>query len=236
VFIPKSSIVETGYAQLGEFILSSNGDFYKGFYHKDNQGRYWTGEEHTDSSLLLIENFRNRSETLTINDIAKNNQISRGFTEQFKDNLDTDLYKGEFIFPVEEDYNRGYYIRYIIQLKAAIEPKPIELTKEKALTLSSNNSSITHTGNGKLIITSTNGNIDFDCDVNFNQQTTISQGISLDGIGNITQGSEDNIIKYFYMKNSLDNTKHWRIYADLEGNLNFEKFNGTNWINKLQLN
>ena len=112
----------------------------------------------------------------------------------------------------------------------------IELTKEKALTLSSNNSSITHTGNGKLIITSTNGNIDFDCDVNFNQQTTISQGISLDGIGNITQGSEDNIIKYFYMKNSLDNTKHWRIYADLEGNLNFEKFNGTNWINKLQLN
>jgi hypothetical protein len=51
-------------------------------------------------------------------------------------------------------------------------------------------------------------------------------------IDNLTIGNSDNTINYLYLKNSSSNTKHWRIYVDASGNLNFDKYNGTTWVNK----
>ena len=47
MYISSSQIVETGYTQGNQFVISYNQQSYKGFYHKDNQGRYWSEKEHT---------------------------------------------------------------------------------------------------------------------------------------------------------------------------------------------
>jgi hypothetical protein len=51
----------------------------------------------------------------------------------------------------------------------------------------------------------------------------------------ITMGNSNNVIDYFYFKNSTDNTKWWRMYVDVDGNFNIDRYNGTTWVNKSTL-
>jgi len=126
MYIPSSNIIETGYSQPGRFILSSNKLSYYGFYHKDNIGRYWSGEIHDDNSLLLRSIISEKP--LTLDKALKNNQISYGFTKHYDISTAPTLYKGDFIIPTEEEYNNGYFTRYIVQLKSSQLPYIVEIT------------------------------------------------------------------------------------------------------------
>ena len=127
MFIPKSNIVETGYDQGDRFTILSNGKSYKGFYHKDNTNKYWSGQEHTNESILLLE--QNTIKPITLEDLNKKNPISYGFTKHYDFNLNTTLYKGNFVIPTDDDYNKGYYMRYAAQLKLSKNPYIVELSK-----------------------------------------------------------------------------------------------------------
>jgi len=128
MYIPESYIIETGYSQGDDFLISDSSQPYKGFYHKDKQNRYWSGEKHTDRSFLLTRVTANSD--LTLDNVVKNNYISGGFARRFSDDLNVPLFKGTTRIPIEEDYIKGYYTRYFIQLKASINLYIVEISKE----------------------------------------------------------------------------------------------------------
>jgi len=127
MYIPQSNIVETGYDQSFRFNISDSGQPYNGWFHKDGQGNYWSGETHTESSYLLIDTRANI--VVTIEDTLKNNQTSFRFTKKFTNNLDTPLFKGDLVIPTEDNYTKGYYTRYVVQLKASVEPYIVEINE-----------------------------------------------------------------------------------------------------------
>jgi hypothetical protein len=140
MYIPISNIVETGYTQGSQYTLP-DGSNYKGFYHKDNVGRYWTGKEHNMSSIQLTNLVGNISNTpIDLNFISKNNPISKKFTKIYDQNNDSPLLKNDIIQPTSEDYEKGYFTRYIAQLKASINPENniVELNQNSFDTASRN--------------------------------------------------------------------------------------------------
>lgn len=122
MYISPSNIVETGYTQGHQFILPG-GEDYKGFYHKDNLNRYWTGKEHTNASIQLNNLLNNVNTLIDLNSISKNNTISKSFTKIYNTDLNTPLLKNDIIQPSLEDFNRGYFTRYVAQLKTTITPE-----------------------------------------------------------------------------------------------------------------
>lgn len=126
MYISNSQIIETGYTQGYEFSLSYSQEVYKGYYHKDNQGRYWTEKEHTSSSILLIK-LTPPSKDITLNTVAKDNKITFPFSKLYNKDLTTPLLKSDFILPTDLDYKNGYFVRYIAQLKNSLQDYIIEL-------------------------------------------------------------------------------------------------------------
>lgn len=97
MYISPSNIVETGYTQGSQYTLP-DGSSYKGFYHKDNLNRYWTGKEHNKSSIRLnnlIGDANNIS--IDINLISKNNPVSKTFTKIYNQNTESPLLKNDII-------------------------------------------------------------------------------------------------------------------------------------------
>jgi len=125
MYISKSQIIETGYTQGYDFVLSHTQQLYKGYYHKDNQGRYWSGKDHTSLSILLISLISPNID-ITANSIAKDGIIAYPFSKRFNIDLTTPLLKSDFIQPTELDYNNGYFVRYISELKNSKQPYIIE--------------------------------------------------------------------------------------------------------------
>lgn len=130
MYISPANIIETGYTQGDQYNLP-NGQYYKGFYHKDIAGRYWTGKEHTNESIQLIFPFQ-PSSPLDQNFIAKNNDVSKPYTKIYNENIDTPLLKNDIIKPTIDDYDNGYFVRYVAQLKSATQPEfnIVELNQE----------------------------------------------------------------------------------------------------------
>ncbi len=104
----------------------------------------------------------------------------------------------------------------------------INVDSSSGVVLSSTNTQINHTGGGTFQINS-DGNIS----INAAGGLTLPGNFTPDG--DITLGNSDNVVRYFYIENSSTNTKHWRVSADSNGTLNFEKYNGTSWVNKMNL-
>jgi hypothetical protein len=130
MYIPLSNIIETGYTQGSQYILP-NGQSYKGFYCKDTAGRYWTGKEHTNDSIQLLAPF-NSTSPINLNFISKNNVVSKPYTKIYNENIDTPLLKNDIIQPTSDDYDNGYFVRYVAQLKSSSKPEfnIVELNKE----------------------------------------------------------------------------------------------------------
>jgi hypothetical protein len=127
MFIPESYIIEKGYDQGVNFVTATSNEPYAGFYHKDKDNNYWTGENHTLSSILLT---RVTSDTPMNGDyLLKNNVTSRGFTQQFRSLLDTPLIVGEYVPPTEANYALKYFTRYFAQLKASVSPYVVEISR-----------------------------------------------------------------------------------------------------------
>jgi len=146
MYIPQSYIVEVGYNQGGgDLVYSSDNQPYKGFYHKDKLNRFWTGKEHTNKSVLLI----NKVSPITLETITKNANGNSAYTNKLSDIytspfsiLKAFLIKGDYIQPSNEDYERGFFTRYIVQLKLSHDPYIVEINEDTYKKLISSKSSL----------------------------------------------------------------------------------------------
>lgn len=125
--VSSSNIVETGYTQ-GYRFTNKLGEDYKGFYFKDNKGKYWSGKNYTTNSVELINNIPPIS--LDPNSLTKNNAFNLRYTKMYNGNLDTPLLKTEYIEPSLEDYDKGIFVRCVAQLIPCIHPEKniVEIT------------------------------------------------------------------------------------------------------------
>jgi hypothetical protein len=127
MFIPNSTIIETGYAQAGQFLVQSTQLPYRGFYHRDDKNRYWSGKTHTNDSFLLTPP---TTKPLTLDAFNKNNIMSYGFTKKYSIASAPTLYKGDFVFPTDEDFSNTFFTRYVVQLKSSTSPYVVEINKD----------------------------------------------------------------------------------------------------------
>jgi hypothetical protein len=126
MYISPSQIVETGYSQGDRFVTITNNQLYKGYYHKDNQDRYWTGEEHTNFSILLQDLYP--SSIADSDNGLKYDVNNARFTRIYgRERETTPLLKSDFVSPLDSDYENGYFSRYFSQLKDSVHPYILEL-------------------------------------------------------------------------------------------------------------
>lgn len=106
MYIPISNIVSNGYTNGGEFIFKSNFQPYTGFYFIDKNNNVYTGETYTNSSVELLRI-----------DIPSNQSPN---SDPIYVSLDPKILpplsiEPDFIQPTENDYNNGYFTRFILK-------------------------------------------------------------------------------------------------------------------------
>lgn len=97
----------------------------------------------------------------------------------------------------------------------------IELTHTTGITLSNTDSRIKHTGTGTLTIDSVSGGIT----IGNTTDVTFANDLLLDNSSNNTQ--------YMYLNYDALSTNRWRFFVNSSGQLSFERYNGTTWVNKM---
>jgi len=127
MYIPSSNIVETGYTQ-GYRFTSKIGENYKGFYFKDNKGKFYSGKSYTTDTIELIDTLPPIS--LDLNSLVRNNVFNSRYTKLYKNDLNVPLLKTEYIEPSEDDYINGVFVRCVAQLIPSIYPEKniVEIT------------------------------------------------------------------------------------------------------------
>ena len=122
MYISPSNIIETGYTNGTQFVIESNQTIYSGYYHKDKFGNYWTGETHTEDSEQL-------SNLLPESPIPANKPISFYNTLNTLELPSTNI-NSDVIIPSDDDYNKGFFSRYIIRYNNSVDYKFIEVNKD----------------------------------------------------------------------------------------------------------
>lgn len=150
MYVPKNRIKTNLYTPGGEYVISSNGDMYVGFYHSLYTGEIYTGKTPNDPPIQLLSPYAPLTDPLW-------EATDRGVPFQyFAENYDGVLYNGQtqnpdvvnkynsitntniapikyvpttfYPNPTEEDYKLGVFTRYFcVKIN---EDKYIELDKE----------------------------------------------------------------------------------------------------------
>jgi hypothetical protein len=114
MYIPVSNIVEVNYTDGYNFVVESTQQRYVGYYHKDKNGNYWSGQTHTDSSVKLTD-ITNNGDTLSSTDITKLNYLNIGYDKLNPKVLPNISIQPDFIFPTPQDYINGFFTRYVVK-------------------------------------------------------------------------------------------------------------------------
>lgn len=130
MYIPKSKLDPQIYYTPGaEYYYSTTKSNYEGYYHKDLNGKAYTGKEHTPESILLIPFLFG---SLSNTDINGFNIISNEYST-LKSNVSLDVAvpipKNDSLPPTQQEYENSFFIRYIIQYKLSSKPVFIEVNK-----------------------------------------------------------------------------------------------------------
>lgn len=105
MYIPVSNIISSGFTNGGDFIIKSNGKTYSGYYFTTTDNKFYTGKTWTESSVEL----ESLSQSSNIN-------IFGGIYSTLNPNsLPKTAFTPDFIMPTQQDYNNGYFIRYILK-------------------------------------------------------------------------------------------------------------------------
>lgn len=136
MYIPKGKLNPTVfYTEGGEYYYSTTRTYYVGYYHKDDFGRAWTGREHTVESILL---YAGTTKTFTPNVNVSSfeaNEYTNLLSKAKTNPLSVKLPPNDSLPPTEEDYNKTYYTRYILEFLLSTKPVYAEVSKDTYYTL-----------------------------------------------------------------------------------------------------
>ena len=133
MYIPKGKLdPNIYYTDGGEYIVSTTGLYYVGYYHKDTLGGVWTDKTHSVSSIKLnlpkksilddnINTFNRDSVVLATITKKTQNPINVSINQPLQNALP----------PTPEDYDRTYFTRYIIKYKLSSELYFVETDKNE---------------------------------------------------------------------------------------------------------
>jgi len=106
MYIPISNIVSNGYTNGDEFVFKSNLQPYTGFYFIDKNNNVYTGETYTNSSVELSRI------NLPLDASSNSDPVYTSLDPKILPPLSIEP---DFIQPTENDYNKGYFIRFILK-------------------------------------------------------------------------------------------------------------------------
>lgn len=136
MYIPASNIIEVNYTSGDMLIIESTQQQYIGYYHRDRDNNYWSGQSHTNSSIKLIEKSKNGGSTFLSNDTTKNNYLNIGYNNLNPKVLPNTAIQPDFIFPTSQDYTNGFFIRYVVKPNISTQLNDfIEITSNKYLNI-----------------------------------------------------------------------------------------------------
>lgn len=125
MYIPVSNIISSGFTNGGDFVIKSNGQAYSGYYFTTTNDKFYTGQTWTSNSVELEKIFQSSS----------TNVFGGIYSSLNPNSLPPTSFTADFIMPTQQDYNNGYFIRYILkptistQLNNFIEVKSDKYTQ-----------------------------------------------------------------------------------------------------------
>ena len=92
MYYPKSEISKVDYTSGNEFLVKSTENFYTGYYYATNDGKYFSGQEYNSTTVELVKPIKVSSKS-----------------------TNSSNYEFHYAMPTDSDYNRGFFIRYVIK-------------------------------------------------------------------------------------------------------------------------
>jgi hypothetical protein len=132
MYIPKSKLdPEIYYTPGGEYYYSTTRNDYEGYYHKDLNGKSYTGKTHTNESILLIPITPKTFIEPGINkyDVISNQYNFINTNQNTNQSLSVPIPKNDSLPPTQQDYTQSFYIRYIIEYKLSSKPVFVEVNQ-----------------------------------------------------------------------------------------------------------
>lgn len=135
MYIPKSKLdPQIYYTPGGEYYYSTTRNFYEGYYHKDLNGKAYTGKEHTNTSILLIPATPQNTTDPNINNYNITSNQYSSINDKFSSTLSANIKPvpippSDSLPPTQQEYEQSFYVRYIMQYKLSKEPVFVEVNK-----------------------------------------------------------------------------------------------------------
>lgn len=92
MYYPKSEILKVDYTNGNQFIVKSTKKLYVGYYYATNDGKFFSGQEYDGTTVEIIKPFNKPP--------SKNESTN---------------YEFHYATPLESDYQKGFFIRYVIK-------------------------------------------------------------------------------------------------------------------------
>jgi hypothetical protein len=108
MYYPKSEIVKVAYTTGGEFLVKGSSFPYTGDYYITNDGKIFSGKEYTSTTKELVRS---------------------GGAPPISNRLKA--YEFHYAQPTQDDYNKGFFTRYVIKRVNSGFETIIEVSKEE---------------------------------------------------------------------------------------------------------
>jgi hypothetical protein len=106
MYIPISNIISSGYTNGDDFVFELDLQPYVGFYFIDKENNVYTGKTYTNDSVRLLR--LNPTSTSVFTPDAT-------YTSLNPKTLPPLSIKPDFILPTENDYEKGYFVRFVLK-------------------------------------------------------------------------------------------------------------------------
>jgi hypothetical protein len=171
-YIPKNKIITDLTTSGTEFVFKGTTDYYSGPYYKLYDGKFYTGQNQNSPGTkeIVRPNDEKSSSTTTLNNIAQSP-----------------------LFPTEQDYKKGVFIRYFVVKRN--EPVFIEIEKKIYDKYKQRNSQVSwQLYNHISLFWELVGDINKVAQINKNMTTLVEQKEQVFGLGLYL---EENSIQYY---------------------------------------
>lgn len=105
MYTPVSNIISSGFTNGGDFIIKSNGQSYSGYYFTTTDNKFYTGQTWTSNSVELE----------SVSQSSNTNIFGGIYSTLNPNSLPKTAFTADFIIPTQQDYNNGYFIRFVLK-------------------------------------------------------------------------------------------------------------------------